>query len=434
MTSLRRWLASPVAALVLAGCASSPPPEPQEPPNVEEVGAPGELVASQKTRVTAPAVPPADLAALVAGNTDFGASVYAKLAKPGENLFFSPLSITQGFAMAYAGARGTTEAQMAQALRFSLPPERLHPAMNALDLALRSHAGVAGEDPGTPPTFRVVNAAWGQKGLAFEPAFLDVLAQHHGSGMRVVDFAAQPAALREGINEWVEGQTAGRIEDLLPEDAVTRDTRLVLTNALYFKGAWRSPFDANATQDAPFRTLEGGTRQVRMMRRSDVFPRMAGEGFDAVALPYVGRAFRMLVIIPHEGRFAEVEARLSAGFLDGVRAGLKSSFISLGFPRFEVKQAFPLPEPLKALGMVDAFSDRADFSGMTGQQGLKLTHAQHQGFVSVDEQGTEAAAATAISAGPTSMPEAFVVDRPFLFLIEDVETKGVLFLGRILKP
>lgn len=165
-----------------------------------------------------------------------------------------------------------------------------------------------------------------------------------------------------------------------------------------------------------------------------MFPRMRGDGFDAVALSYVGRAFRMLVIVPHEGRFAELEARLSADFLDGVRVGLKDSYTDLGFPRFEVKQEFPLVEPLRALGMVEAFSDGADFSGLTRQTALKLTHAQHQAFVSVNEQGTEAAAATAVVAGPVSLPEPFVVDRPFLFLIEDVETKGVLFLGRVVSP
>jgi serpin B len=433
MTSLHRWLASPVAAvLVLAGCASSPPPDLQDPP--EEVAAPGELITSDKPRVTAPSVPGSDFAALVAGNTDLGASLYRRLAKPGENLFFSPLSISQGFAMVYAGARGNTEAQMAQALHFSLPQARLHPAMNALDAALQSHAGVTGGDQGTAPTFRAVNAAWGQRGLTFEPAFLDVLAQHYGSGMRAVDFSAEPDTLRQRINTWVEGQTAGRIEDLLPEGTVKSDTRLVLTNALYFKGAWRAPFDPAATQAAPFRTLEGGTRQVQMMRGSVMVPLMKGDGFDAVALPYVGRAFRMLAIVPHEGRFAEVESRLSAGFLDGVRAGLKDSYVGLRFPRFEVKQEFPLAEPLRALGMVDAFSDRADFSGLTRQEALMLQFAQHQAFVSVDEQGTEAAAATGIGAGPVSLPEPFVVDRPFLFLIEDVETKGVLFLGRVVSP
>jgi serpin B len=171
-----------------------------------------------------------------------------------------------------------------------------------------------------------------------------------------------------------------------------------------------------------------------MMHVSAGLPSMKGAGFDAVALPYVGRAFRMLVIVPEDGRFAEIESRLSAQFLDGIRAALQSRYIDLGFPRFEVKQEVPLIESLSALGMEDLFTDRADLSGVTRQQALKVTAAQHQAFVSVDEEGTEAAAATAVVAGPVSLPEPFVVDRPFLFLIEDVETRSVLFLGRILKP
>ncbi|OJH41471.1 serpin family protein [Cystobacter ferrugineus] len=420
MPSLRRWLISSLlATLGLAGCSSDAPP--------------GERIASDKARVTKPNVPAEDFAALVSGNTDFAASLYRQVSKPGENVLFSPHSINQAFAMVYAGARGDTESQMAQALHFTLPRERLHPAVNALDLSLqaRTEAKVEG---GAPPTLRVVNAAWGQKGLAFESPFLDVLAQHYGTGMYAVDFTRKFESIREDINTWVEKQTMGRIQDLLQEGTVSRDTRLLLANALYFKGAWQEPFDETGTREAPFHTLEGGTRQVQMMSATISVPLLEGAELDALALPYKGEAFRMLVLVPHEGRFAEVESRLSAEFLDGVRAGLRSSRVALGFPKFEVKQSFPLDESLKALGMVDAFTPLADLSGVSRQEALFISAAQHQAFIAVDEQGTEAAAATAIVGSVTSMPEPYVVDRPFLFLIEDVETRSVLFLGRIVNP
>ncbi|WP_224247291.1 serpin family protein [Hyalangium gracile] len=429
MTSPHRWLAPLGAAvLMLAGCSSSEPLEP------EKVEPPGELVASEKARISEPGVAPQDFTALVSSNTDFGVDVYRKIARPGENLFFSPFSITQAFAMLYPGARGSTEAQMAQTLRFTLSQERLHPALNALDLALNAHAGVTRGDEGTAPTFRLVNSSWGQKGMEFEPAYLDVLATHYGAGVRVVDFANEADSVRERINAWVEDQTADRIENLLPEGTVTRESRLVLTNALYFKGAWRAPFLKQNTASTPFQTLGGGTRSVEMMRISAGFEMVEGAGFDAVALPYVGRAFRMVVIVPHAGRFADIESRLSAEFLDGIRAGMQPRYVDLGFPKFEVKQEFPLVEPLRALGMVDVFSDKADLSGVSRQVALKVTAAQHQAFVAVDEEGTEAAAATGVVTGPVSIPPQFVVDRPFLFLIEDVETKSVLFLGRVVNP
>jgi serpin B len=419
MTALRRWLIpSLIATLGLAGCSSDEPP--------------GERIASDKTRVTKPNVPAEDFAALVTGNTDFAASMYRRISKPGENLLFSPFSVSQALAMVYAGARGDTESQMAQALRFTLPQERLHPAVNALDLALHAHAKARVEGGGSPPTLRVVNAAWGQQGFAFEPPFLDVLALYYGTGMYAVDFQTKSTSIREDINTWIEQQTAGRIEDLLPADLVRPDTRLLLANALYFKGAWQQPF--HGTHEAPFHTLEGGTRQVQMMSASTSVPFLDSEDFEAVALPYAGKAFRMLVIVPEQGRFAQVESRLSADFLEDVRAGLSDRHLALGFPRFEVTQEFPLVEPLEALGMVEAFTESADLSGMSQQAALMISGVQHEAFISVNEWGTEAAAATAVGAVVVSAPPPYVVDRPFLFLIEDVETKSVLFLGRVVNP
>ncbi|MCP3064988.1 serpin family protein [Myxococcus sp. K38C18041901] len=413
----------------LAGCHSdAQSPAEREPPP------PGTLVTSEKDRVKSPSVSDTDFAALVSGNTDFGVALYRRVTEPGKNAAVSPLSVTRAFSLVYAGARGDTQSQMARVLGFTLPAEHLHPALNRLDLALQEQVGQAHGDEGPAPTFRAVNALWGQQGYRFEPSYLDVLAEHHGAGLRSVDFTVDPDGVCRAINDWVSGVTADRIQDLIPQGEVRADTRLVLANALYFKGAWRTPFQAQATSPKTFHGLTGGTTQVPMMHTSWSFPFTHGEGYDAIALPYVGRAFRMLVIVPDAGRFQEVEQRLSAAFLDSVRANLSEQPMLLRFPRFEVKQSAALVDALRSLGMEDAFSDRADLSGITRQEQLMLSGAQHQAFVAVDEAGTEAAAATAIEGVPASLPPEVHVDRPFVFVIEEVATKSVLFLGRVVSP
>ncbi|SEK71800.1 serpin B [Stigmatella aurantiaca] len=434
MASSRKWLAPLfTAALALTHCSDSGTPEGplQEAPTG---AAPGDFISSDKERVVSPEVQAGDLAALVTGNTDFGASVYRKIAKPGQNLFFSPFSISQVLSMVYVGARSQTETEMAQALHFSLPQARLHPATNALNLKLDAQAEATVGGEGTPTQFRRVNATWSQQGMTFEPTFLDVLALHYGNGVHVVDFSTQASAIRDDINGWVAEQTGDRIQDLLPEDAVTRSTRLLLVNALYFKGAWQQPFSPNSTSSAPFHLLDGSTQPVQMMRSRMNVDYLRGEGFEAVGLPFMKGTYRMLFIVPSAGRFAEVESRLSADFLANVRGSLVRKDVSFGLPRFQVEQSFSLAETLKELGMAQAFTEWADFSGLTQQEQLAIARVEHKAFVSVDEKGAEAAAATAVIVAPPSVPEPLTVNRPFLFLIEDEETKTVLFLGRFVKP
>ncbi|MCP3135979.1 serpin family protein [Pyxidicoccus xibeiensis] len=430
MTARPSWSWSPrilTALLLLAGCSSEDKDEQSFPEP------PGELVASDLQRARSPNVAAEDLAAVVAGNTDFGAALYRLSTRPGENLFFSPYSITQAFGMTYAGARGNTEAQMAQALRF-VSQDRFHPALNALDLKLHDRAEHPNQ-PGSPPTLRVVNALWGQKGRTFEPAFLDTLAVNYGAGMRVVDFSTESESIRSRINGWVKDLTEGRIQGLLPEGSVTPDTSLVMANALYFKGAWAVPFTEGGTRSAPFYRLDGSQQQVQMMGGADgLLSYGKGDGYEALALAYSGQSFRMLLVIPDSGRFTEVESRLSASFLSEVRSKLERDRFYLRMPKFRVETRLSLVEPLKALGLVDAFTGASDMSGMTKEEALAIQSAEHKAFVAVDEKGTEAAAATAIGMVPVSMPPELVVDRPFLFLIEDVDTQAVLFMGRIVNP
>jgi serpin B len=431
----RGLLAWSSAALCLSGCLAEPkcpdsatPEEsscaPRPAPGVE---APGELLHADEPRVRVPSASDAEVAALVAANTDFGVDVY-RLSPPGNNLFFSPYSITQALAMVYVGARGETERQMAQALRFPLAQERLHPAMNTLDLALQTRS-----DPEGAPELHAVNALWGQQGYGFEYGFLDVLARQYGAGLRAVDFTANPEGLRQDINAWVESQTHGRIQELVGRGGVDAATRLVLVNALDFQGAWAQPFSSHGTRDMPFHPLAGGTRDVRMMSGGSG-SRMTGEGFSALALSYVGGDFRMLLVVPDAGRFAEVEARLSARFLEDIRSRLMGAHLDVNLPRFQVDSALPLEPTLRALGMKDAFASVADFSGMSRTGALEISSVNHKGFVAVDEAGTVASAATEVSVGAPSVPEPFVVDRPFFFTLEHVKTGSVLFLGRVVSP
>jgi serpin B len=384
------------------------------------------------------APPPADLAVLVEGNTAFAFDLYRVLRGGDANLFFSPYSISAALAMAYAGARGETGAEMAAALHFALHQDRLHRSFNGLDRLLTGRGKDARGRDGQPFRLHVVNAAWGQSGFPFLPAYLDVLAQEYGAGMRLVDFAADPDAVRKTINGWVEQQTEKRIQDLLPEGSIDAMTRLVLTNAIYFNAAWQHVFDEARTTTAPFHLLGGGTIDAQLMRQSESLRYGSGAGYQAVEIPYSGGELSMVVILPPQGQFAAFEGSLDAARFRAIVDGLRPAQVILGLPKFEVKQPIDLNGPLATLGMAKAFQPaEADFSGMDGSRDLYISQVLHQSFVKVDEKGTEAAAATAVVIRVTSAPGEVVemiVDRPFIFAIRDIETGAVLFLGRVSDP
>jgi serpin B len=356
----------------------------------------------------------------------------------GANLFYSPYSISVALAMTYAGAEGGTEREMAEALHFTLPEAQLHPAFNALALALAARGeGAEGQDDGG---FRlhVVNALWGQRGYEFLQAFLDTLAKHYGAGLRLLDFKTAPEEARVTINDWVSEQTEGKIEDLIPPGAIDPLTRLVLTNAIYFNAAWAAPFKAERTEDGAFHRLDGEQVTVPMMHQTASFGYAEGRGYQAVELPYDGHELSMVILLPDAGRFMEVEGALDAQTIPGVFDALRERRVALTMPKFKVESSFSLVDALKALGMPSAFSDTADFSGMDGTRDLFITDVLHKAFVDVDEEGTEAAAATAVIVGLKAvMPEEpmeMVVDRPFIFLIRDIKTGTVLFVGRVMDP
>ncbi len=397
----------------------------------------GEVLRSGKERVTSPDVPDTDLELLVVGNSSFALSLYQALKGKEGNLFYSPYSISVALAMTYAGARGETAVQMENALDFVLAAERLHPAFNWLDIELDERGeGAEGKDE---EGFRlnIVNAIWGQKDYAFLDEFLDVLAENYGAGLRLLDFFNETEESRVTINDWVSQETEGRIEDLIPPGVITMLTRLVLTNAIYFNAAWEYPFEEDATYNGAFYLLDGGEVTVPMMTQMESFKYTEGDGYQAVELPYDGRELSMVILLPGEGHFGAFESSLDADLVAAIIEDLESGEVALTMPKFEFESEFGLKQTLAAMGMPIAFTGEADFSGMTGSRELSIAEVIHKAFVSVDEAGTEAAAATAVVMELTAMPGEPVevtIDHPFIFLIRDVETGTILFIGRVVDP
>jgi serpin B len=379
--------------------------------------------------------------AFAASRAAFALDIYQAVRKQpeqvGKDIFLSPHSISIALAMTYAGARGETAAEMKRALHFDLPDERIHDAFSHLDLALARRGQNAQGKDGKPFRLTVVNSMWGQQGTPFEQPFLDTLAKSYGAGMNVVDFIADTENARQTINAWVEEKTEDRIKDSLQPEAVDDTTRFVIVNAVYFNAAWAAKFDPSATRDEPFTRIDGSQIQVSMMNRMVFRPYAAGDGWEAVEMPYDGDELSMLVIAPSAGTFASFESTLTGDKVLDILAGLETKEVVLHFPKLRVEGDFGLKAPLEALGMKTAFADAADLSGIARIKPLQLTDVVHKTFVEIDERGTEAAATTVAIGGGTSAPiEPIVmkVDRPFFMAIVDRQTKTLVFFGRVLEP
>lgn len=390
-------------------------------------------IRSDKERQSAQATDQ-ETAELVIGNSAFAFDLYQELKDGGGNLFYSPYSISMALAMTYGGARQGTEGEMADAMHYSLPQSQLHPTFNSLDTSLNAYS--QGEDAFQ---LNIANAIWGQAGYEFLPEYLDLLAEQYGAGLRTLDFAEDPEGAAEAINAWVSEETEGKIEDLVSPGLLNSFVRLVLTNAIYFNGQWLLQFEEEATQDEGFSLLDGSKVQVPMMSQTDSFDYGQGDGYQAIKLPYQGAPVSMLFILPEEGRFEEVEGRFSPALMDEVASNMVYRPVELSVPKFTFESEFNLSETLAQMGMPAAFGGEADFSGMTGNRDLNISDVVHKAFVAVDEEGTEAAAATAvIMAEMAAMPmdDAVIMklDRPFLFLIRDDDSGTILFAGRVLDP
>jgi len=398
----------------------------------------GEVARSDLRRDTAPAIPAADVQALLDGNNAFAFDFYRQVRGDGGNLVYSPYSISLATAMLYGGAGGETASQIAGSLHFTLPPEQFHPALNALSLDLAQRPAQSKKvDRKNPMQLYIANAVWGQRDYPFEKTYLDLLAVNYGAGVRLLDFTAAPDSARQQINDWVDRETQGKIKDIMPPGSVDPSTRMVLSNAVYFKAAWQEAFVAELTSDAPFTLLDGSQVQVPTMQTDEEIPLRvgSGEGYQVVALPYKGNLAEMVIILPEQGRFESVESTLDAAQFAAILDGLHPIHLILYMPKFEFSVDFDLIPVLSALGMSLAFDDtKADFSGITKSERLYVYQALHKAYVLVNEAGTEAAAATIFGAVPASLPQELRIDRPFIFIIRDVPTGTILFVGRVLNP
>ncbi len=443
------WQVVP-AALVLAaavflvqGCGGDAPvdrPGPQQQPGAAPAANPQPPAFGPAER---PKTGPGDLATVAKGNNAFAVDLYSRLAaeRKDANLFFSPLSISTALAMTYGGARGNTAAEMRKVLHFGLPDDQLHPAMGALLGDLNS-AGQAGGFQ-----LSVANALWAEKSHRFLPDFLALNKGCYGAGLEALDFAGDAEGSRRTINAWVEKQTQDRIRDLLPPGVLDNVTRLVLTNAIYFKGGWAHEFKEGATKDEPFKLGGGKKVTAPTMHQVGILDYAEGRGFKALELPYRQSMLSMLVLLPDkDDGLAALEKTLTAEIIS--RLKFAEADVTLALPKFTVASTFSLKETLLSLGMKAAFAPGvADLSGIDGVNDpgrrLFILAVIHKAWVDVGEKGTEAAAATAVMPTPTCPPEieppkrkrvTFIADHPFIFAIRDRDTGSILFLGRVTDP
>ncbi len=386
------------------------------------------------------AEPDPDVTAVVRGNNEFALDMFRSIGSEtpyGENVLISPYSISSALALAYVGARGDTATEMADAMHFTLPGERLHPAFGQLTGRLNF-----GREEDTQE-MSVVNRAWGQEGYSFQQDFLDIAQQYYGAEMGRVDFAGNHNQARETINDWVEDQTRGRIKDLFPPPCITPMTRLAITNAIYFRSDWLWQFDSDLIYDADFHSESGHDVTVEMMSQQGGFRYVeyadgSCEPFEMLELPYTAEGLSMLVALPlDQGEYSTrmVEDGLTVDDLENAISRLEPTSVYVGLPKFTLESEFNLNEPLQQMGMEQAFDAyTADFSGISTQTQLFISDVVHKANISLTEAGTEAAAATGVVFSETSVGKPFVADRPFLYFIRDDETGSILFMGRVADP
>ena len=382
-------------------------------------------------------VPPAAPLAvtLARDGNGFAVDLYARLrGQQAGNLFCSPQSIATALAMTSLGARGETAAEMARTLHLSVSQARLPEAYAAFLATLQAPKDGTWE-------LSVANRLWGQHGTDFLAPFLEAVRVGFGAELGRVDFAQAPDAARQEINRWVEAETRRKIQNLLAPGSVTPLTRLVLTNAIYFRADWAERFDPKATSDQPFALPGGSTRTVPLMFRKvrAGYAGLPDARAKLLELPYRGDALSMVVLLPDAADgLGDLEAQLTAAGLEGWLAAATRREVLVYLPRFSVESRFGLAETLAAMGMPAAFSAQADFSGMNGRRDLSVSAVVHAARVEVDERGTEAAAATGVAVGVSAArpqePPVFRADHPFVFAIRDRRTGAVLFLGRLLDP
>jgi serpin B len=368
----------------------------------------------------------------LAADDAFGADLYRLLTEDAPDTVFSPVNVANVLRMALCGARGQTAAELASALHGT--PDAAAEGLRAVSAAVRDVVASGSV------TVRAPSIVWVQSGLPLQPGFTAELRSAAGASVAGTDFAGAPEAARSEINRVIAEQTAGKITGLLPPHTIVAATRLVLTSAMYLKAAWAEPFPEQDTRDAPFYPdgQGGPAPEVRMMCGTAVRAYRRGDGYQAVMLPYRDGGLAMAVVLP-DGPLTALRPAIAGGGLHGLLAGTSRHQVTLSMPRFRLEAAFDLVPVLMRLGVTEAFSGRADFSGITEAERLQISAVMHKAYVDVDEQGTEAAAATAAvfvmsAAMRTPPPVTMVVDRPFLFAIIHTPTGLPLFIGQVSHP
>lgn len=364
------------------------------------------------------------------GNTEFAFDLYQELRGIEGNLFFSPYSISTALAMTYAGARGDTETQMAETLHYHLEQVALHPAFSALDSRIE-----AVQEPGLIRLL-IANSLWPQVGYTFLQEFLSLTEEHYGAQILPVDYG-DPEAARAMINTWVADKTEDKIKNLIPSRLLDPLTTLVLVNAIYFKGNWTNQFDPELTKSAGFWVGPDKRIDVAMMNQEREFGYSETETIQVLDLPYVGDELSMVVLLPKEsGGLAELESKLTVENLETWTSSLWETKVQVSLPKFKLTGKFMLGGTLASMGMPDAFRSNADFSGMDGTKTLSISQVVHKAFIEVNEEGTEAAAATAVIMARSipPPPPVFRADHPFVFLIRERKSGSILFLGRVVNP
>lgn len=433
-------LAALVAACAVGACTSTPPsnsPHPEgghgEPGKPEE----GQGKPEDQPKVDPPT--PEEAKTFAQASNAFGVDLWKAIAKKPGNLTVSPASISMAFAMPYIGARGATADEMKKVLHFGGTPEETATAAGKLSAELT--------DPKRKLVFRIANQLYGEQSAPFEQPFLDLTASAFGAPMAKVDFKGNFEGVRTNINDWVAKKTENKITGLMPQGSLDDLTRLVIVNALYFKGDWEEAFDKGATSPGAF-TTPGGEKQTPMMH-GDHDARhgyAAVDGVKVLSMDYKGGAMSMLFILPDaKDGLPAVEKSLTTAKLDGFVGALSRKPVEVTLPKFEINPAesLPLGPTLVGMGMKIAFDDRAaDFTGISNpserDERLHIDKVFHKAFIKLDETGTEAAAATGIGMAATTSvappSEQFVADHPFLFVLRDNASGLTIFMGRIDDP
>ncbi|GIK64819.1 MAG: serine/threonine protein kinase [Chloroflexota bacterium] len=392
-----------------------------------------------------------DFSTIAASQNQFAFDFYQQIRDDNDdNLIFSGYSIWQALAMVYAGARGNTESQMATALHYDLPQSELHSMIAGLNADIASRSVLPEEMADLNPELQplqlnIANGIWGQSGAPFEQAFMDISAQQYQSEMFQADFAnGSISDIASEINRWATEQTQGKISDIISPNTLTRNTMMVLVNAIYFKGSWGSSFSESATQDAPFYLTDGRDVTVPMMFQNGTFRYAVTDSFEAVELPYAGGTAAMILILP-KGSLEIVEQTFDLEMFNGIRSQMETTtiFANLYVPKFEFLNMLGLDDPMKTMGMIDAFDpNKADFSGILSPEIAQLfvSTALQKAYIKIDEAGTEAAAVTGFMVGgviseqPQPIPVEIRFDHPFLYAIYDKPTGTILFMGRVMNP